>query len=219
VSAIRLVVFDCDGTLVDSQAVIVGCMRQAFEAQGLEPPPAQAVRRVVGLSLVTAVLELMPEPDTALAERLADGYRAAFLTRRDQPDYDEPLFPGAVQLLDALAGRGLLMGVATGKAMRGLHHVLARHRLEHYFVTLQTADLHPSKPHPAMLEAAMRETGARPEETMLVGDTTFDVLMAKAAGAVPVGVVWGNHPESELRAAGARHMLARFDELLELLPA
>ena len=105
-SAIRLVVFDCDGTLVDSQAVIVGCMRQAFETQGLEPPPAQAVRRVVGLSLVTAVLELMPEPDTVRVERLADGYRAAFLARRDQPDYDESLFPGAVQLLDTLAGAG-----------------------------------------------------------------------------------------------------------------
>ena len=111
------------------------------------------------------------------------------------------------------------MGVATGKAMRGLRHVLARHGIERYFITLQTADLHPSKPHPAMLEAAMRETGAAREETMLVGDTTFDVLMAKAAGAVPVGVAWGNHPEAELRAAGARHMLARFDQLLDLLPA
>lgn len=210
---IRLVVFDCDGTLVDSQAVIVACMRQAFEAHGLAPPLPQAVRRVVGLSLATAVLELMPEPDPAMAERLADGYRAAFLAHRARPDHDEPLFPGARAALDALLAGGLLMGVATGKAMRGLRHVLARHGLEPYFVTLQTADLHPSKPHPAMLEAAMRETGAAPEETMLVGDTTFDVLMARAAGAVPVGVAWGNHPEAELRAAGACHMLSHFDQL------
>jgi phosphoglycolate phosphatase len=218
-SPIRLVVFDCDGTLVDSQAVIVACMRQAFERQGREPPEARAVQRVVGLSLTTAVLQLMPVPDTQAAERLADGYRAAFLDRRCRPDHDEPLFPGTIELLQALEARGLLMGVATGKAMRGLRHVLARHGIERYFITLQTADLHPSKPHPAMLEAAMRETGAAPEETMLVGDTTFDVLMAKAAGAVPVGVAWGNHPEAELRAAGARHMLARFDQLLDLLPA
>ncbi len=218
-SPIRLVVFDCDGTLVDSQAVIVACMRQAFERQGLEPPEAQAVRRVVGLSLTTAVLQLMPEPDTETAELLADGYRAAFLDRRGRADHDEPLFPGAVGVLHSLEARGLLLGIATGKAMRGLRHVLARHGIESYFTTLQTADLHPSKPHPAMLEAAMRETGAAPEEAMLVGDTTFDVLMAKAAGAVPVGVAWGNHPEAELRAAGARHMLARFDQLLDLLPA
>lgn len=214
----RLVVFDCDGTLVDSQAVIVACVRDAFAAVGLEPPPPQAVRRIVGLSLVPAMLRLMPEPDLGAAERLAGRYREAFLARRARPDYDEPLFPGAREALEAIAARGLLLGVATGKAMRGLRHILAHHGLERLFVTLQTADLHPSKPHPAMLEAAMRETGCAPRETFLVGDTTFDVEMARAAGAVGVGVAWGNHPPDELRAVGAEHMLESFDQLLDLLP-
>jgi phosphoglycolate phosphatase len=108
--------------------------------------------------------------------------------------------------------------VATGKAMRGLRHVLERHGLERYFVTLQTADLHPSKPHPAMLHAAMAETGTGPHETMLVGDTSYDILMACAAAVLPVGVSWGNHPADELTAAGAVRVLDRFDELHELLP-
>lgn len=215
--AVRLVVFDCDGTLVDSASVIVACVQRAFAAEGLAPPPAQAVRRIVGLSLTEAMLRLLPEPDVPLAEHLGELYKAAFADHRRRPDHDEPLFPGAREVLDALKERGVPMGVATGKAMRGLRFVLERHDLAPYFATLQTADLHPSKPHPAMLVAAMREVGTAPAETLLVGDTTFDVAMAKAAGAVPVGVAWGNHPERELREAGAAHMLGEFGELLGLV--
>ena len=216
---LRLIVFDCDGTLVDSQAFIVGCMRDAFAAAGLPPPAPEAVRRIVGLSLVQAIDVLLGGGRLAEAELLAGHYRDVFMVRRETGAFDEPLFPGTLELLDALAARDLLLGVATGKTMRGLRHVLAHHGLEGRFVTLQTADLHPSKPHPAMLEAAMRETGVGPEATMLVGDTTFDIAMAVAAGALPVGVSWGNHPAEELRAAGAPHVLDRFDQLLELLPA
>lgn len=213
----RLVVFDCDGTLVDSQATIVHCAQAAFAAEGLPVPPAEAVRRIVGLSLVEAVLELLPEPDLALAARLAERYKVAFLDHRATPGFHEPLFPGARELLDALAEREVLMGIATGKARRSLRLVLEQHGLERYFVTLQTADLHPSKPHPAMLEAAMAETGSRPPETMLVGDTSFDILMARAAGAMPVGVRWGNHAPEELLAAGAAAMLDHFAELMALV--
>jgi phosphoglycolate phosphatase len=210
--------FDCDGTLVDSQATIVTCAQAAFLADGLTPPSAEAVRRIVGLSLVEAVLALMDEPDPVLAPRLAEHYKAAFLEHRTKPEFHEPLFPGTLELLEALQARGLLLGVATGKAMRGLRYVLERHGLERCFVTLQTADLHPSKPHPAMLHAAMAETGAGPHETMLVGDTSYDILMACAAEVLPVGVSWGNHPAEELTAAGAVRVLDRFDELHELLP-
>ncbi len=129
------------------------------------------------------------------------------------------MFPGTRELLDSLLERDLVLGVATGKAMRGLRFVLELHGLERYFVTLQTADLHPSKPHPAMLRAAMTETGIDAEATMLIGDTSFDILMARAAGAMPVGVSWGNHPAGELVAAGAVRVLDRFDELHQLLPA
>jgi phosphoglycolate phosphatase len=214
---LRLVVFDCDGTLVDSQRFIVECMSAAFVADGRPAPAAEAIRRVVGLSLVDAVARLLDGADHALAVRLAGNYRDLFMARRLAGDTDEPLFPGARELLEALRAREVLLGIATGKAMRGLRHVLARHGLEGHFVTLQTADLHPSKPHPAMLEAAMRETGSAPAETMLVGDTTFDIEMAVAAKALPVGVAWGNHPAAELHAAGAAHVLDRFEELLALL--
>lgn len=212
----RLIVFDCDGTLVDSQAAIVTCVQTAFAGERLPPPSAEAVRRIVGLSLVEAVLALLPEPDVVLAARLAEAYKLAYIEHRRSPDYHEPLFPGTRELLDALLEHGVLMGVATGKAMRGLQHVLEHHRLAPYFVTLQTADRHPSKPHPAMMLAAMDVTGAMPAETMLVGDTSFDMLMARAASAMAVGVSWGNHPAAELIAAGAAHVLDRFDELLPL---
>ncbi len=215
----RLIIFDCDGTLVDSQAAIVTCVQAAFAAEGLAPPTPRAVRRIVGLSLEPALAALLPEPDPLLARRLAAGYKEAFVDHRASPAYHEPLFPGTRELLDALQARGLLLGIATGKAMRGLRFVLERHELVSRFVTLQTADLHPSKPHPAMVEAAMAETGAAPAATMVVGDTTFDVLMARAAGALPVGVSWGNHPAAELVAAGAVRVLGRFDELHELLPS
>ena len=160
----------------------------------------------------------MDEPDPAVAPRLAEHYKAAFLEHRAGPDFHEPLFPGTRELLDALLERGFVLGVATGKAMRGLRFVLEHHGLERHFATLQTADLHPSKPHPAMLRAAMAETGMPPAATMLIGDTTFDILMARAADAVPVGVSWGNHPPDELAAAGALRVLDQFDELHDSWP-
>ncbi|MGD9512404.1 MAG: HAD-IA family hydrolase [Geminicoccaceae bacterium] len=214
----RLLVFDVDGTLVDSQATIVACVQAAFRAEGLVPPRAEAIRRIVGLSLVEAVLALMDEPDPAAAPRLAEHYKAAFLEHRARPDFQEPLFPGARAILDDLLERGFVLGIATGKAMRGLRFVLERHGLERHFTTLQTADLHPSKPHPAMLLAAMQESGISAAETMLIGDTTYDILMARAVGAMPVGVAWGNHAAEELAEAGAAVVLRRYDELYGLLP-
>lgn len=214
----RLILFDCDGTLVDSQATIVTCVQTAFVAEGLAPPAPALVRRIVGLSLVEAMAALLPEPEPLAALRLAEAYKAAFREHCATPAFQEPLFPGTRELLDALRARDLLLGVATGKGMRGLRFVLEHHGLSDYFVTLQTADLHPSKPHPAMVHAAMAETGAAPEATMVVGDTVYDILMAVAARAVPVGVSWGNHPAAELVDAGARRVLDSFAELPALLP-
>src|SRR5215218_9373055 len=139
----RLIIFDCDGTLVDSQATIVTCAQAAFAAAGLAVPPPAAIRRIVGLSLVEAMHELMPEAGPVTAARVAEHYREAFIAHRAGPDFHEPLFPGARELLDDLLARDYVLGVATGKAMRGLLAVLEHHDLKSHFATLQTADLHP----------------------------------------------------------------------------
>ena len=213
----RLVVFDCDGTLVDSQHVILDSMRAAFRAEGFAEPSAEAVRRIVGLSLVHAVAALLPDAGRATWEAITERYKEAFHEARLRPDFREPLFPGARELLHGLEGAGLLLGVATGKSRRGLDAVLDHHGLRPLFVTLQTADGNPSKPHPAMLERAMAETGSRPAETAFVGDTTFDVEMALAAGVRAIGVAWGYHPPQELAAAGAERVLDSFIELPPLV--
>ncbi|GBD43908.1 Pyrophosphatase PpaX [bacterium HR40] len=213
----RLVVFDIDGTLVDSAGTIVACAQEAFARAGLAPPAPEAIRRIVGLSLPEAMARLLGRDDPPLCARIAEHYRQAFFARRAQPDHEEPLFPGAAEILSELAASGHLLGVATGKALRGVRAILDRHGLTRHFATVQTADRHPSKPHPAMLLAAMDETGSRPEDTVLVGDTTYDVEMARAAGVLPVGVRWGNHPPEELAAAGAAFLLDRFDQLREIV--
>lgn len=213
----RLIIFDIDGTLVDSQATIVACTQAGFAAQGLEPPPAGAIRRIIGLSLVPAMETLLGRSDERLATRIAEGYCAAFAAERASLGERELLFPGSRELLAELAQRDFLLGVATGKAMRGLGAVLEQHQLGDLFVTLQTADRHPSKPHPSMILTAMEEVGADAAETMMIGDTSYDMAMAHAAGVTPVGVSWGNHADVELRAAGAVSVLERWDDLWPLL--
>lgn len=213
----QLIVFDCDGTLVDSQAVIVACAQDAFAAVGLVAPSPERIRHIVGLSLEPAMRVLLGRDDPALGQRIAEAYRDAFFARRAMPDHEEPLFPGVVETLQALADRGAVMGVATGKTMRGLRQVIEQHGLGDYFVTLQTADLHPSKPHPAMLEAAMRETGYTPDVTWIIGDTTYDIEMGRFAGCRGIGVSYGNHPADALERAGAVHIVDRIDQLLDHL--
>ncbi len=213
----KLIVFDCDGTLVDSQAVIVACAQDAFAAVGLAAPSPEEVRHIVGVSLEPAMRMLLGYDDPVLGARIADAYREAFLVRCALPDHEEPLFEGVIETLEALAARGMVMGVATGKTMRGLVRILERHALTRYFVTLQTADLHPSKPHPSMLEAAMRETGATIDATWIVGDTTWDIEMGRLAGCHAIGVGYGNHPGEALRTAGAAHVIDRVADLLDLV--
>ena len=213
---IRLIVFDCDGTLVDSQRVIVEAMWRTFEASGQAPPEAAAVRRVIGLSLVEAVRALRPELAPADHVQLAASYRDHFVALRQEAGIAEPLFPEVADTLSALDRAGVLLAVATGKSRRGLEQVLKHHGLDGLFVSLQTADDNPSKPHPAMLERAIDETGSRPSETMFVGDTTFDMLMARATGARGVGVAHGYHAPEDLLMAGAGSVIERFDELIGL---
>ena len=200
---LRLALFDCDGTLVDSQHAIVDSMAEAWRAHGLGEPDPHAVRRVVGLSLVQAVAALLPGQDAGRHAAVAEAYKDAFAARRRSGVLEEPLFPGIAGTLDALEAAGVLLGVATGKSRRGLLAVLERHGLTHRFVTLQTADVGPGKPHPEMVFRALAETGVGAADTVMIGDTTFDIQMARNARVASVGVSWGYHEVPELQAAGA----------------
>jgi len=210
---IRLAVFDCDGTLVDSQQSIVTAMHEACAANEIPGPEPEAVRRMVGLPLGEAFARLLPEADATLCERLRESYRDAFAALRRHGQVREPLFPGAREGLAALENDGWLLGVATGKALRGLLATLDKHALTKRFVTLQTADRAHGKPHPDMLLRAMAETGADSRTTVMIGDTTYDMEMARNAETLAIGVAWGYHDVDELRAAGAHAVVGGFAEL------
>ncbi len=210
---LRLIIFDCDGTLVDSQASIIGAMASAWRTAGLAPPPDEAVRRVVGLSLIEAVARLAPALSSNDHEALAGAYKDAFRAGIASGVDDGPLYPGARAALQALDTPDTLFGIATGKGRRGLEDVLAAHELTDRFVTLQTSDRRAGKPAPDMLLAAMAETGADKANTVMIGDTTYDILMASNAGVAAIGVTWGYHPVDELHAAGANAIIDGFDQL------
>jgi phosphoglycolate phosphatase len=203
VSVIRLAVFDCDGTLVDGQADVCWAMERAFARAGLAAPDNSAVRRIVGLSLPAAVRALAPDLTDDQNRAVTEYYRSSFRARREEGLLDEPLYDGIAELLAGLRDAGWSLAVATGKSDRGLTACLATHGIADLFVSLQTADRHPSKPHPAMLEAALFEAGAQPHEAVMIGDTSFDMLMARSAGVRGLGVAWGYHAPAELIASGA----------------
>lgn len=214
----KLAVFDCDGTLVDSSANIVRAMHATFSAFALPDPDPHAVRRVVGLSLVEAMRTLLPEGDPVLHARMADDYKAAFQRLRADRKLDpEPMFDGIRELLDRLVADGWLLGVATGKSDRGLGFCLAHHGIDHLFTTLHTADRHPSKPNPSMLLACLDDTGIAHDRAVIIGDTVFDMGMGVAAGVRALGVDWGYHEGRELRAAGASEVARDAAHLCALL--
>lgn len=218
--SIRLAVFDCDGTLLDSQANILRAMDLSFADAGLAAPDPHAVRRIVGLSLVEAMQALLPDAPPALHVDLAERYKNAFQRMRADNSLDpEPLFDGVRALIQRLEAEGWLLAVATGKSDRGLQLALEHHGLSHHFISLQTADRHSSKPHPSMLYQAMADAGARPEQTAIIGDTVFDMAMGVAARARPIGVSWGYHAAEELTAAGAIGVAGDTDDLMEMLLA
>lgn len=215
--SVKLAVFDCDGTLSDGQAAVCAAMDRAFADCALPAPPSHRVRRIVGLSLLVAIRHLAPEEPAAAHGRLVEAYKQAFFDARTRGQVSEPLFEGVAELLRALHAGGWSLGVATGKSDRGLGACLTLHGVRELFVTLQTADRHPSKPDPAMLEAAMAEAGALPAATVMIGDTTYDIEMARAAGVRALGVAWGYHAPEELICAGAEAVAATAAELKELI--
>ena len=216
--SLKLVIFDCDGTLVDSQHMILTAMTRAYAAHGIPVPGREKLLSIVGLSLIEAFTALGNGVADFPVAGLAEQYRLAFHALRASGGQMEPLYPGAADTIGALARReDVMLGIATGKSQRGVRLVLGHHGLLDRFITIKTADDAPSKPDPAMVVEAMREAGVEAADTVVVGDTVYDVAMARAAGAAAVGVTWGYHPGAALAAAGAFAVIDRFPILLPTL--
>jgi phosphoglycolate phosphatase len=213
----RPAIFDCDGTLVDSGATIYAALTESLSQNGLEVPPPAECRRIIGLSLVEAIATLLPGESAEAHVQLAEDYKRAFWKLRSAGLVEEPLFDGVLELLDALEADGWLLAVATGKSDRGLQLCLESHGIHARFVSLQTADRHPSKPHPSMVDQAIADAGAMPDTTIVVGDTSFDMGMAVNAGASGIGAGWGYHDAEELLAAGAIAVADRPRDVLALV--
>lgn len=213
----RCAVFDCDGTLVDGQAAVCDSMEAAFAEAGLPSPDRNAVRRIVGLSLPQAVLHLAPDAQREQSLAVVEAYKAHFRATREGGLLREALYDGIRETLAALHKAGWTLAVATGKSDRGLAATLATNELAHLFSSLQTADRHPSKPHPAMLEAALVECDAAPADSVMIGDTSFDIDMATSAGVRAIGVAWGYHEPDELLRAGAVAVAETPAHLTEIL--
>lgn len=220
--ALRLIIFDVDGTLVDSQSDIIAAMTHAFENATQPTPAPAAILGIVGLSLPEAMLRLAPDLPAATHAKMVNWYKDAYigirmdLRQQTGTAQSSPLYPGARAAIDALSATPEnILGVATGKSRRGLDKLLEAHDLTGVFTTLQVSDFHPSKPHPAMLHAALTETGIAARDAVMIGDTSFDMDMAAAAGITGIGVSWGYHPVSALGAA--RHIIDDFSQLPDCL--
>lgn len=209
-----LVVFDVDGTLLDSAHAIVAAMTHAYASHGLEPPGRAAIVSVVGLSVAEAVAELSHEAPDHPREAIGDAFKQSFRDSLATAPDESGLYPGAAEAIEALgACDDVLLGLATGNSRRGVERFLDRFGYRDRFVTTQCADDAPSKPHPAMLHQAAVAAGVAAGQLVMVGDTSFDMAMAKAAGARAIGVSWGYHAPERLRAAGAEIVLDSFEDL------
>lgn len=214
---LRLVLFDVDGTLVDSQHAIVEAMGEAARATGQVAPPREEIMHVVGLSLPGAIARLFPELPPGAQANLVEAYRQSYTSARDR-DGTPPLYGGVKDALDRLAARDtVLMGTATGMSRRGMARVIEAHGLQGYFATTQTADDQPSKPDPAMVLAALADTGVAAEHAVFVGDTVYDVQAGRAAGVFTIGVTWGYHSADDLARAGAGAVIETVADLVPVI--
>ena len=214
----KLVIFDCDGTLIDSQNMIATSMERAYGDEGLIWPGRAATLSMVGLSIPQAMEVLSPELSRETRLRLGERYKAGFGELRKDPAHHEPLFDGAGQVVDDLAGRDdVLLGIATGNSQRGVKAMLDREGWVGRFVTIQTADDAPSKPDPAMVQQAVNEAGVEVSDAIVIGDTSYDMAMARAAGAGAIGVTWGYHETDHLLQHGAHEIIDHFTDLTGVL--
>lgn len=209
--SLKLAIWDMDGTIVDSREVIQTAMVRAFESLKLDPPSYDQTRTVVGLGLEEACQTLAPD-DVEIGQ-LVTAYKEAFVVRRSEPNFKEPLYEGATETLDRLAKDGWLIAMATGKSHRGIRAVFDMHPLEAYFDTIWCADDGPGKPHPFMCDQAMSVVGAEPHQTLIIGDAIHDIRMGLNAGIHTLGVSWGFGETGELQAAGAHEVHHDFETL------
>ena len=205
----QLIVFDWDGTLMDSEARIVACLRAAIEETGLPHLPDEALRNIIGLGLREALVTLYPEGSDQQHDDLVKHYRHHFLESNETPS---PLFEGADNLIRDLHAQGHFLAVATGKGRQGLDKVLQETALGEYFHYTRCADETHSKPHPQMLLEIMDWLGMEASATLMIGDTEFDLQMAQNAGVKALGVSYGVHEKARLLAC---EPLACLDSLAE----
>lgn len=211
-----LIVFDLDGTMVDSRAHIARAVVETAKIAGLPEPEPSVIPSVIGLTLSEALARLFPDATGAKVEDVAAIYRQIFADWRARGEAHELLFPGTREVIGELTAAGCVLGIATGKGRRGVDYLLGKHNLVGRFVTIQTPDTNPGKPDPAMLHAAMAETGIDAAHTIMIGDTSYDMLMARAAGSHAVGVGWGNHPSELLHESGAHAVIDQWSEFMQL---
>ncbi|SFJ44206.1 HAD-IA family hydrolase [Celeribacter neptunius] len=211
----KLVIFDVDGTLVDSQAHIIASMEAAFAAGDLPVPGRDTILSIVGLSLPLAMRHLAPEAEEVRLEQMIEAYKAAFQEHRlAQGPAASPLYPGAEEMIRRLGARDdLYLAIATGKSRRGLTALMAGWDFADLFISAQSADDHPSKPHPSMVQTCLIDAGVEASDAVVIGDTSYDMEMARAARCHGIGVSWGYHGRAALLTAGARVVLDRFEAL------
>lgn len=215
----KLVLFDCDGTLVDGAGLICATMDRMFEEAGLAPPPAALTRGVIGRSLDLAILELLPTERHDDLPHLVERYKDHYVRIRTDRAYHDPVYDGVPDMIEALAAReDILLGIVTGKSRKGVAAVFDAHGFGHHFLTIRTADDCASKPHPAMVLECCFEAGVEAKDTLVVGDTVYDMEMAVSAGATAIGVDWGYGSVEALRGAGAVAILSEPAELFAHLP-
>jgi phosphoglycolate phosphatase len=210
----KLVIFDVDGTLVDSQAHIIASMTVAFDAAQIVVPSRDAILSIVGLSLPYAIRELASDASDDTIVKMVEDYKADFNANRMKPQSSFPLFDGAAEAIERLAARGdVHLAIATGNSRRGLNGLLESWSFAHHFVSTQCADNHPSKPHPSMVQSCLADCNLTAQDAVVIGDTTYDMEMARAARCAAIGVSWGYHGSAALKDTGARIVIDDFAAL------
>lgn len=214
----KLVLFDCDGTILDSVGIIHDSMVRTFSEAGYAAPVQSATRSIIGLTLDLAIARLLGRAVDGEVQTMTARYKQHFHKLYARPDFEQSLFPGMAELVNGLAARDdVVLGIVTGKSRRGMEMFFDKHGFREHFVTVRTADDCPSKPHPAMVLECCAETGFEPIDSVVIGDSVFDMEMAKAAGAGAIGVAWGYNDVPLLRNAGADAIAATADELTRML--